>query len=218
MQRTKDNRVNIMTKDVSIENWILGGTVFILIFTIGCFVWFQYRMSIIEQYDNKDKMKPLHIDKSSQSGQEEIFHIEINDAVEQGTIRDNSTDIEEMDDIISERNIDKFHSSKSESKKTTTYPFIVECYEQPKCRGKKVTILQTTENLQDSLDRAGFEGSIASVRIVKGPGCTSDGGEVTFYENPNFTGVTLPCGLGPEVIVSEIPDYKAQILSIKIEG
>ena len=104
-----------MKKDVSIENWILGGTVFILIFTIGCFAWFQYRMSIIEQYDNKDKMKPRH------------------------------------------------------TKEIATYPFIVECYEHTKCRGKKVTILQTTENLQDSLDSAGFEGSIASVRIVKGP-------------------------------------------------
>ena len=164
MQRTKYNRVISMKKDVSIENWILGGTVFILIFTIGCFAWFQYQMSIIEQYDNKDKMKPQH------------------------------------------------------TKEITTYPFIVECYEHTKCRGKKVTILQTTENLQDSLDRAGFEGSIASVRIVKGPDCTADGGEVTFYENPNFTGVTLPCDLGPKIIVEEIPDYKAQILSIRIDG
>ena len=106
----------------------------------------------------------------------------------------------------------------NERKEITTYPFIVECYEQTKCRGKKVTILQTTENLQDILDRVGFEDSIASVRIVKGPGCPREGGEVTFYENPNFSGVTLPCDLGPEIIVSEIPDYKAQILSIKIEG
>ena len=108
--------------------------------------------------------------------------------------------------------------SVSERKEITTYPFIVECYEQTKCRGKKVTILQTTENLQDILDRAGFEDSIASVRIVKGPGCPREGGEVTFYENPNFSGVTLPCDLGPEIIVSEIPDYKAEILSIKIDA
>ena len=153
-----------MKKDVSIENWLIKGTVFILIFTFGCFVWFQYKMSITEQ------------------------------------------------------NTDRFHSRKIESQEIATYPFIVECFEQTKCRGKKVTILQTTDNLQDVLDRAGFEGSIASVRIVKGPGCTSDGGEVTFYENSNFSGVTLPCDLGAEIIVEEIPDYKAQILSIKIEG
>lgn len=103
-----------------------------------------------------------------------------------------------------------------ERKEISTYPFIVECFEQPKCRGKKVTILQTTENLQDILDRAGFKDSIASVRIVKGPGCPREGGEVTFYENANFKGVTLPCEMGSEIIVSEIPDYKAQILSIQI--
>lgn len=66
-QRTKDNRVNIMKKDVSIENWILGGTVFILIFTIGCFVWFQYKMSITEQYEGNYKVETQHIDESSQT-------------------------------------------------------------------------------------------------------------------------------------------------------
>ena len=207
-----------MKKDVSIENWLIRGTVFILIFTIGCFVWFQYQMSITDQYYSNYKVKAKHIDELSQTGQKQIKDIEINDDVEQDTAGNNSTDSEEMDDIESERNIDKFHSSKSESKKTTTYPFIVECYEQPKCGGKKVTILQTTENLQDILDRAGFEDGIASVRIVKLPGYPHEGGEVTFYENPNFKGVTLPCDLGPEVIVEEIPDYKGQILSIKIEG
>ena len=104
----------------------------------------------------------------------------------------------------------------SERKEVNSYPFIVECFEQAKCKGKKATILQTTENLQDSLSNAGFEGSIASLRIVKGPGCPKEGGEVTFYENPNFSGVTLPCEMGSESIVSEIPDYKAPILSIQI--
>lgn len=207
-----------MKKDVSIENWLIRGTVFILIFTIGCFVWFQYQMSITDQYYSNYKVKAKHIDELSQTGQKRIKDIEINDDVEQDTAGNNSNDSEEMDDIEPERNIDKFHSSKSESKKTTTYPFIVECYEQPKCGGKKVTILQTTENLQDILDRAGFEDGIASVRIVKLPGYPREGGEVTFYENPNFKGVTLPCDLGPEVIVEEIPDYRGQILSIKIEG
>ncbi len=113
-------------------------------------------------------------------------------------------------------NQDRRSKSVSKTKETTTYPFIVECFEQTKCRGKKVTILQTTENLQDILDRSGFKDSIASVRIIKGPGCPREGGEVTFYENPNFSGVTLSCDLGPEIIVEEIPDYKAQILSIQI--
>ena len=207
-----------MKKDVSIENWLIRGTVFILIFTIGCFVWFQYQMSITDQYDGNYKVETKHIDELSQTGQKQIKDREINDDAEQDITGNNSTDSEEMDDIESERNIDKFHSSKSESKETTTYLFIVECYERSKCEGKKITILQTTENLQDILDRSGFEDGIASVRIVKLSGCPREGGEVTFYENPNFKGVTLPCDLGPDVIVEEIPDYKGQILSIKIEG
>lgn len=106
--------------------------------------------------------------------------------------------------------------SVKERKEITTNPFIVECFEQAKCKGKKVTILQTTENLQEILDRAGFKSSIASIRIVKGPDCPREGGEVTFYEKPNFSGVTLPCEMEQKVIVQEIPDYKADILSIQI--
>ena len=217
MQCAKDDKVNIMKKDVSIENWLFRGTVIILIFTIGCIVWFHYQMSTIERYDSNYKVETQHTDESAQTGRKEIIHKEIDDDVEQDTPGKNSTDIEELDDLQSERNIDKFHSSKSESNKFATYPFIVECYDQPKCGGKKVVILQTTENLQDVLDRSGFEDGIASVRVIRGPDCTPNGGEVSFYENPDFTGVTLACDLGSEIIVEEIPDYKAQILSIKIE-
>ena len=206
-----------MKKDVSIDNWLIRGTVFILIFTIGCFVWFQYQMSISDQYDSNYKVKTLHIDELSQTGQNEKIDKEIIDDVELDTTEKNSDDTEEMDDLESERNIDNSHSSKSENKETTTYPFIVECYDRPKCGGKKVTILQTTDNLQDILDRSGFEDGIASVRIVKLQGCPREGGVVTFYENPNFKGVTLSCDLESEIIVEEIPDYRAQILSIKIE-
>ena len=121
-----------------------------------------------------------------------------------------------MSSQTANNNQNRRSKSVSDKKEISTYPFIVECFEQTKCRGKKVTILHTTENLQTTLDRAGFEDSIASVRIIKGPGCPREGGEVTFFENPKFSGVTLPCDLGPEIIVSEIPNYKAQILSIEI--
>lgn len=218
MPRTKDNWVNIMKKDVSIENWLIRGTVFILVFTFGCFVWFQYKMTNTERYEDTYKVETIRIDNSSQTGQMEMMHKEINvDDVELDPTGKNSHDTKNMDDLQSERNIDKFHSSKGESKGTTIYPFIVECYELPKCGGRKVTILQTTENLQDILDHSGFEDGIASVRIVKLPGCPREGGEVTFYEYPNFSGVTLSCNLELDIIVEEIPDYKAQILSIKIE-
>lgn len=96
-----------MKKDVSIENWLVRGTVFILIFTIGCFVWFQYQMSMVERYDSTYKVETHHIDESSQTGQNEIIHIEIDDGVEQDTTGNNSSDTEEIDDIELEQNHDK---------------------------------------------------------------------------------------------------------------
>ena len=102
-----------MKKDVSIENWLIRGTVFILIFTIGCFVWYQYQMSITEQYGSNYKVETQHINESSQTGQKEIGHIEIDDAVEQDRTGKNSSDTEEIDDIKSEQPLDKFQSRKS---------------------------------------------------------------------------------------------------------
>ena len=96
-----------MKKDVSIENWLIRGTVFILIFTFACFVWFQYRISTIERYDSNYKVDTQHIDEASQNEQNERSYIEINDDVEQDTTGDNSADSVEMDEIESERNPDK---------------------------------------------------------------------------------------------------------------
>ena len=102
-----------MKKDVSIENWLIRGTVFILIFTIACFVWFQYQMSITDQYDGNYKVETKHIDELSQTGQKQIKDREINDDAEQDITGNNSTDSEEMDDIESEERLDKFQSRKS---------------------------------------------------------------------------------------------------------
>ncbi len=102
-----------MRKDVSIENWLVRGTVFILIFTIGCFVWFEYQMSTVERNDSDYRVETQHIDESSQTGQNEIIHREIDDAVEQDTSGNNSSDPEETDDKESEERLDKFQSRKS---------------------------------------------------------------------------------------------------------
>ena len=96
-----------MKKDVSIENWLIRGTVFILIFTFACFVWFQYRISTIERYDSNYRVDTQHIDEASQTGQKEMIHKEISDDVEQDTSGNNSTDTEETDDIGSEQELDK---------------------------------------------------------------------------------------------------------------
>ncbi len=86
-----------MLKDFSIENWIVGGSIFIMIFTIGCFVWFQFMMSTVEIYDNNQKVETQHIDETSDTDHEEIHYIEFNDTENKDTTGKNSTDIEAID-------------------------------------------------------------------------------------------------------------------------
>ena len=100
--RTMDNRENIMLKDFSIENWIVGGTAFILIFTIGCFVWFQFQMSTIEIYDSNQEEVTQPIDETSDTDHLEIRHIEIHDTEDNDTTGKNSTDTETIDDESTE--------------------------------------------------------------------------------------------------------------------
>ncbi len=54
------------------------------------------------------------------------------------------------------------------------------------------------------------------MRIYKGTDCPPDGGEVLFYEKPNFTGHFLPIHLEPKSLMKEIPDFNKAILSIKM--
>lgn len=100
--RTMDKRENIMLKDFSIENWILGGTAFIMIFTIGCFVWFQFKMSTEEIYDNHHEVEKQHIDETSDTEHNEIQHIEIHDTDAPDTTGENSSENEFTDDEFSE--------------------------------------------------------------------------------------------------------------------
>lgn len=34
-------------KEITIENWIIGGSIFLLVFTIGCYFWFQHELAIL---------------------------------------------------------------------------------------------------------------------------------------------------------------------------
>lgn len=100
--QSKDNRENDMLKDFSIENWILGGTAFIVIFTIGCFVWFQFQMSTIETYDNPQKVETQHNEETSDIDHDEIRYIEINETEDNDTTGKNSTDSQDFDDEFSD--------------------------------------------------------------------------------------------------------------------
>lgn len=97
-----------MKKDFSIENWILGGTAFILIFAIGCFVWFQFKMSTVEIYDSNHKVETEHIEETSDTDHREIQYIEINDTEEDDSTEKNSTDSEVMDDEFSDATEQKY--------------------------------------------------------------------------------------------------------------
>ncbi|MDE0635623.1 MAG: sigma-70 family RNA polymerase sigma factor [Candidatus Poribacteria bacterium] len=94
----------------------------------------------------------------------------------------------------------------------------VECYEQDKFKGKKITILQDIEDLQDSLERSGFENRISSIRIIQEGDFPRNGGKVVLHEHPDFAGIFLPIHIKPEISMIEIPNYPHSIHSIKIEG
>ena len=94
----------------------------------------------------------------------------------------------------------------------------VECYEQDKFKGKKITILQDIEDLQGSLERSGFENRISSIRIIQEGDFPRNGGKVVLHEHPDFAGIFLPIHIKPEISMIEIPNYPHSIHSIKIEG
>ena len=92
----------------------------------------------------------------------------------------------------------------------------VECYEQVKFNGKKITVLQDIEDFQDKLERAGFENSVASIRIIKDPDFLCIDTQVVLHD---IIGACLPIRLGPDVIKVDLPDIKTfSISSIKFGG
>lgn len=78
-----------MFKEFSIDNWILGGSVFILIFALGCYFWFQNEMASIQQ-DVNPYVKTQLLEKSS-----ETRGIEPTDIVQPDTYKENSSDSED---------------------------------------------------------------------------------------------------------------------------
>ena len=35
-------------KEFSIDNWIIGGTIFLIVFTLGCYFYFQHELSVLD--------------------------------------------------------------------------------------------------------------------------------------------------------------------------
>ncbi len=102
-----------------------------------------------------------------------------------------------------------------------TVPLIVECYEHPEYKGRKITILRDIAHTNE----LGLHDAISSVRIFKGPDFPPGGAEVIFFEHIDFEGAKLPIRLNPMDYKKEIPNLHALpqsfgdiISSIKIEG
>ena len=79
-----------MFKENSVDNWILGGAVFLLIFTLGCYLWFQNEMAYLQPQDIN--VERQHLKKASETKQAEKPHIELTDTAQPDVSEKNSND------------------------------------------------------------------------------------------------------------------------------
>ncbi len=113
-------REKIMLKNFSIENWILGGTSFILIFTLGCYLWFQNEISSIELHYPDTEVEIQHVDEPSDTKSIETPLIDITDKEEQDTEDKNSTDTDDTDEEISDVTATQSHNTHRDNHKVYT--------------------------------------------------------------------------------------------------
>lgn len=67
-----------MLKEFSVENWIIGGTCFLIIFTLGCYLWFQNVMASIE-----DQYTDTNVGSDQLENTSNMPKIKTNDPIEQ---------------------------------------------------------------------------------------------------------------------------------------
>ncbi|MDE0085385.1 MAG: hypothetical protein OXU23_06710 [Candidatus Poribacteria bacterium] len=87
-----------MFEEISIDNWILGGTIFLLIFTLGCYLWFQNEMAYLQPQDTE--VERQYLEKSSEIKQIETPQIESTDTVQPDASEKNSSDSEDTADRV----------------------------------------------------------------------------------------------------------------------
>ena len=88
-----------MFKEISIDNWILGGTVFLLIFTLGCYLWFQNEMAYLQPHDTDTELEIQHLEKPLEDRQVETPKIELTDIVQPDAFQKNSSDRKDNADM-----------------------------------------------------------------------------------------------------------------------
>ena len=104
-----------MIKEFSIDNWIIGGTVFILIFTLGCYLWFQNEIAHIQQGVDPH-VEIQHVEQSSKTEQIELIRTKQSDA-----LKKNRTDSEDASDVTS-NNITRTRQENIESAAANSMP------------------------------------------------------------------------------------------------
>ncbi len=63
-----------MLKELSIDNWILAGTGFLIIFAIGCFFWYQNFLMAQLQIGNDDSNhNTIQVEKANQNLKNEVI-------------------------------------------------------------------------------------------------------------------------------------------------
>lgn len=108
-----------MKKEFTIENWILGGTSFILIFTLGCYMWYQTQMSSIDNYFNDHIEETQQSDKTSETDKLETPLIEIDDKEDTDTYNRNNSVIDHTETEISD--VSAIKSDRIENDTPTVY-------------------------------------------------------------------------------------------------
>ena len=54
-----------MLKELSIDNWILAGTGFLIIFAVGCFFWYQSVMAQLQPKNTDHNYDTRQVEKSN---------------------------------------------------------------------------------------------------------------------------------------------------------
>ena len=70
MQKIGDSK---MLKDLSIDNWILAGTGFLIVFTVGCFFWYQNLMAQLQPVNDDSNHNTIQVEKANQDLKNDVI-------------------------------------------------------------------------------------------------------------------------------------------------
>ena len=62
-----------MLKELSIDNWILAGTGFLIVFTVGCFFWYQNLMAQLQPVNDDSKHNTIQVEKVNQDIKNDVI-------------------------------------------------------------------------------------------------------------------------------------------------